>query len=115
MSPVMPMPDFFSFSALFSFRSLRVTVLGKHRDRDLVRDHRRIEGVVLGVPQHQLQGVVAGREFDAGLGLARAEMQMVPIPWDRLFEIEWLVNINQQMMMAAVGIRVARMGDAHVL
>jgi len=109
------MPDFFSFSALLSFCSLRVTVLGKHGDRDLVRDHRRIEGVMLGVPEHQLQRVVAGREFDTGLGLARAEMQMVLIPRDRLFDIERLVNINQQMMMAAIGIRVARMGDAHVL
>ena len=88
--------------------------LRKHGDRDLVRDHRGIEGVVLGIPEHQLQCVVAGWELDSGLGLTRAEMQVVLISWDRLFDVERLVNINQQMVMAAIGIRVARMGDAHV-
>ena len=114
----MPAFFFFTFSVFFPvpffFCSLGVSALGKHGDRDLVGDHRGIEGVVLGVSEHQLQCVVAGRELDAGLGLARAEMQVILIPWDRLFDVERLVNINQQMVMATVSIRVARMGDAHV-
>lgn len=43
---------------------------------DLVRDDRRTERIVSGVTQNQLQGMLAGWQFDARLGLACSKMKM---------------------------------------
>ncbi len=43
---------------------------------DFFRDHRRTERIVTGVTQYQLQGMLAGWQFDACLGLACAKMKM---------------------------------------
>ena len=68
---------------------------------------------MLRIAQHQLQCVLAGRQFDTGLGLARAEMNMVLVLWNRLVRIQRFVHIDQQMMMTAVLKIVAGVGDAH--
>jgi hypothetical protein len=41
-------------------------------------------------------------------------MKVVPVLRDRCVEIERLVHVNEQMMMAAVRVIVAGVGDAHV-
>src|ERR1700682_4164826 len=69
---------------------------------------------MLGIAQHQLESVLAGRQLDTRLGLACSEMKMGLVLWDRLVGIEWFIHINQQMMMAAVLKIVARVGDTHV-
>src|SRR5690242_17316306 len=69
---------------------------------------------MLGVPQHQLESVLAGRQLDPCLGLTRSEMKMGLVLWDRLVGIERFIHIDKQMMMAAVMKVVARVGDAHV-
>src|SRR5262249_43953557 len=68
---------------------------------------------MLRIAQHQLKRVLAGRQLDTGLGLARAEMNMVLVLWNRLVRIQRFVHIDQQMMMTAVLKIVAGVGDAH--
>src|SRR6202022_824562 len=80
-------------------------------NRNLGRDERRNERIMLGIAQHQLESVLAGRQLDARLGLACSEMKMGLVLWNRLVGIEWFIHINQQMMMAAVLKIVARVGD----
>ena len=46
------------------------------RDGNFLRDHRRIERIVAGVAQHELERMLAGWKFDPRFGLARAEMKM---------------------------------------
>jgi hypothetical protein len=69
---------------------------------------------MLGIAQHQLERVLARRQFETCLGLARPEIKVVPVLRDRFVEIERLVHVNQQMMMAGVREIVAGVGDAHV-
>jgi hypothetical protein len=45
-------------------------------DGNLFRHDRRVERKMLGVAQHQLKRVLAGRKFDACLGLARSKMKV---------------------------------------
>jgi len=69
---------------------------------------------MLGIAQHQLERVLARRQFETCLSLARTEVKVVPVLRDRCIEIERLVYVNEQMMMAAVREIVAGVGDAHV-
>ena len=69
---------------------------------------------MLGIAQHQLKRMFAGRKFDTRLGLARAKMKMRLVLWNRFVGVERFGHINQQMMMAAVLKIVARVGDTHV-
>lgn len=69
---------------------------------------------MLGIAQHQLQRVLARRRCETGLGLARTEMKVAAILRDRGFEIERLLDVNQQMMMAAVRVVIVGVGDPHV-
>ena len=66
------------------------------------------------IAQDQLKRMLAGRQIYEGLRLPCPEMQMFLILWDRLVWIEWLVHIDQEMVMAAVGKIIARVGDPHV-
>src|ERR1700743_3382623 len=72
------------------------------RDRDLFRDERRVERIVVAYSPKQRRCVLARRRFDRGFGLPRPEMQMVLVLRDRLVGIERLIHIDQQMMMTAV-------------
>jgi len=58
--------------------------------------------------------VLARRQFETCLGLARTEIKVVPVLRDRCIEIERFVHVNEQMMMPAVREIVAGVGDAHV-
>src|SRR5581483_7358322 len=69
---------------------------------------------MLGVAEHELERMLAGRQFKPRLGLTCAKMKVVLVLRDRLARIEWFIDVDKQMMMAAVLIVVARMGDAHV-
>ena len=56
------------------------------RHGDLLRHQRRIVRHVVGIAHQQLQRVRPRRQLDQGLGLSRAEMQMVLVVRDRLVE-----------------------------
>ena len=45
----------------------------------------------------------SGRQFDARLGLSRPEVKMRLVLRDRLFRIERVFHIDQQMVVAGVG------------
>ena len=49
---------------------------------------------MLGIAQHQLESVFAGRQLDTCLGLTRSEMKMGLVLWDRFVEIERFIHIN---------------------
>ena len=61
-------------------RSARIQVGGSSalsdRDGNFLRDHWRIVRVVFGIPQHELERMLAGRKFDPSFGLTRPEMKM---------------------------------------
>src|ERR1700730_17187174 len=67
-----------------------------------------------GVAQDQLQGMLAGWKFNSGLGLARSEVKMRLVLWNRLIGLDWLIHIDQQMMMAAVLEIIAGVSYAHI-
>ena len=46
------------------------------RDGNFLRDHRRIERKVVGIPQHELERMLAGWQLDPRFGLARAKMKV---------------------------------------
>ena len=83
-------------------------------DGNFFRDDRRVERIMSGVAQYQLQGVLAGWKFNSGLGLARSKMKMRLVLWNRLIGIDWFIHIDQQMVMAAVLEIIARMSYAHI-
>ena len=84
------------------------------RDRNLIRDDRRVKRVVLSVAQHELKGMLTRRKFDARLGLARSKMEMRLVLGNWFVGIEGLIHINQQVVMAAVWKMIACMSYAHV-
>ena len=69
---------------------------------------------MLGISEHQLECVLAWEQFNTRLSLARAEMKMGLVLWNRLVWVKWLIYVDQQMMMTAVWGIAARLGDAHV-
>src|ERR1700754_3727087 len=79
------------------------------RDRDLLRDDRRGEGIMVGIAQDQLQRVLAGWQLDAGFRLPRAKMHMGLVRRYRLVGIERLIDVDEQVMVAGVRIAVACM------
>src|SRR5712672_2387092 len=83
-------------------------------DGNFLRNDRRVERIMLGVAQHQLKRMLAGRQFDPRLGLTPSEMKMGFVGRNLLVGIKWLVDVNQQVMMPAVLKIVAGMGHAHV-
>src|SRR5262249_48081922 len=85
-----------------------------HPDRNLFRNERWVERIVLGIAQHQLQRVLSWRQLDACFSLACSEVKMALVLRDRLVGIERIVQVDKQWMMAAVLEFVARMSDAHV-
>src|SRR6266702_5626720 len=60
-------------------------------DCNFFRNERRVERIMLRVAQHELEGVLAGRQIEACLGLTRSEMKMALVLCDRLVGIEWFV------------------------
>ena len=84
-----------------------------HRNVGLLGYDRRVEWEMLGVTEHQLQRVLAGRQVNSRLSLPRAEMKMCLVLGDGLVWVNWVVHIDQQMMMTAVWGVAARLGDAH--
>src|SRR5260370_38155703 len=69
---------------------------------------------MIGVTQHQLQGVFAGWKFDTSLGLARSIVKMRLVLWNRLVGVERVIYVNQQMVMAAVLEIIAGVSYNHV-
>src|SRR5258706_14249301 len=69
---------------------------------------------MVGVTQHQLQGVFAGWKFDTSLGLARSIVKMRLVLWNRLVGVERFIHVNQQMVMAAVLEIIAGVSYTHV-
>ena len=66
---------------------------------------------VILVTQQQLQGVAAGRQVKARLGLPETEMQMVVVVWYWL--IQWRqIGIDDQVMMTGIGLLNASRCDA---
>src|SRR5262245_25512351 len=82
-------------------------------DRDLLRDERWVEWIMLGIAEHQLQRMAARREFNAPLSLACAEMKVLFVGWDRLIRIKRFITVNKEMMVSTIGVSVAGVGDAH--
>ena len=69
---------------------------------------------MIGVTQHQLQGMLAGWKFDARLSLTGSKMEVRLVLRNRFVGLERFIHINQQMVMAAVLEIIARMSYAHV-
>ena len=67
-----------------------------------------------GIAQHELERMLAGRQFDTCLGLTRSKMKMGFILRDRFVGIERFVDVNEQVMVSAVLKVVTGMGYAHV-
>ena len=58
------------------------------------RDDRWLKGKMLGVAEHELQGIPAGGQFNSCLGLPRPEMNMVLVLWNRVIWIERFVHVD---------------------
>jgi hypothetical protein len=69
---------------------------------------------VLGVAEHQLQRVLAGRQFNMRLSLSGAEMKMCLVLGNRFVWVKRFVYVDQQMVVTAVWGVATRLGDAHV-
>ena len=57
---------------------------------------------MVGIPQHELERVLAGWKFDARFSLAGAKMKVRFVLRNRLIGIERLIHVYQQMVMAAL-------------
>src|SRR5262245_11411692 len=80
---------------------------------DAFGNHRRIMRDVALVSQNQLKRMLARGKRDLLLGLAIAEMNVVQITWQRLIQRRRR-DVNQQVMMARIGLGDARGRNAHV-
>ena len=80
------------------------------RDRDHLRQHRRVVRNVQVVAQHQLQRVLAGRQGELGFGLSTAEVPHVVGHRQCRVEIGRFREIDEQVMVPAVGITAPRRG-----
>ena len=89
----------------------RADTLADH-ENDFLRDHRGFVGDVPGVPEHQLQGVLPGRQFEAGLGLPAPEMAVLGIVGKREPE-RGKVRVDEHVMMARIGLVDASRGHPH--
>ena len=69
---------------------------------------------MLGIAEHQLQRVLAGRQFNTCFSLPGTEMKMCLVLWDRLVWVDRFIYVDQQMMMTAVWGSAARLGNTHV-
>src|SRR5215471_17128307 len=96
-----------SLSSLFSMR--RPDPHG-----DLFRHNRWVEDKMVGIAQHELQCVLAGGQIDECLGLAGPEMKMLFVLWDWFVGVVGRIDINQQVMVPAVGKGVAGVRNPHV-
>jgi len=83
-------------------------------DSDLPRHDRRIKQAMVSIGENELQSVPARRQIKPGLGLTAAKMQMVFICRYRLVRVEWLSNINEQMVMSTVRMSIAGVCHPHV-
>ncbi len=72
-----------------------------HDDLDLLRQHGGVERDVVGVAEHELERVRPGRQLDLRLGLAGAEMQVVPVGRDRVVGVERLGYVDEEVVVAA--------------
>src|SRR5262245_3117844 len=81
---------------------------------DLLRYDWRLEQSMLGIAEHELKRMRAGRQFEPHFGLAGAEVQVVLVLRDRLVWVERRIDIDQQMMMSGVLRRIAGSRNPHV-
>ena len=65
---------------------------------------------MFGITENELQRVRARRKVDLRLCLSPAEMQMMFIRRDRYIKVQFLVHINEQMMMTGVGSFIPGLG-----
>jgi hypothetical protein len=94
---------------------LRAGRIRLHGDGDDLGLDRRIEGNVGPVAEHELQGVLAGRQRHGGFGLALAEMDMLFVDRDRLGHfLRRQRLVDQQVVMSDVRLVDAGRRDAHV-
>lgn len=84
------------------------------RDGDLLRDDWRVERIVVGIAQHKLEGVFAGRQFHAHLCLPRTELEVVFILRNRILRLQRFIHVDEQTMVTTVGKIIPRMGHAHI-
>jgi len=68
---------------------------------------------MVGVAKEQLKRVFAQRKVNYCLGLSRPEVQMIEVIRDRLIQRRQL-GVNQEMVVAGVGLFDARRRHAHV-
>ena len=68
---------------------------------------------MFGIAEHQLKRMAPRRQFNARLRLARAEMKVLFVGWDRLIRVKGFITVDEEMMVSAVGVSVVRVGDSH--
>ena len=86
-----------------------------HRNRNLLRHHRRVVGDVEVIAEDQLERVRARRQGQGGLGLPFAEVPDGVGSGKRQPYIRHRIDIDEQVVMAGVLHLDARRRDAHSL
>lgn len=74
---------------------------------------RRLVWYVRQIPHQQLQRMAARWQIDGDFSLATAEVFMVGVRGYRHFRIRQTLRIDQQMVMARLGILRSRRGNAY--
>ena len=69
---------------------------------------------MVGIGENELQSVPARRQFEPGLSLTAAKVQMVFIRRYRLVRVERLSTIDEQMVMSTVRMSIAGVCHPHV-
>ena len=97
----------------FSFAAPGVLFLRNHCDLDRLRHYGGVVRYMIGVAEEQLKRVLAQRKVNCCFGLARSEMQMIEVIRYRLIKRRQL-GVDQEMVVAGVGLFDARRRHAHV-
>jgi len=97
----------------FSFAAAAVLFLRNHCDLDRLGHYWRVVRYMVGVAEEQLKRVLAQRKVNCCFGLARSEMQMIEVIRYRLIQRRQL-GVDQEMVVAGVGLFDARRRHAHV-
>ena len=69
---------------------------------------------MFGTTQHKLECVLARRQFNTRLCLARTEVKMVLILRNGIVGVQRFIHVDKQMMVAAICKIIIGMGHAHV-
>src|SRR3954451_9061730 len=84
------------------------------RNGHLLRFDHGIEQLVVGITEHELQGVLTGSQIELRLRLAPAKVEVLLVRRNWLVRVQLTFGIQKQMVVADIGRLITGPRHAHV-